>query len=147
MSLDDNYTEKNDGAVELPGFETGGNADEVAELRRQLAELQRTDVASDATPQEREALAGYATGILDDRKIEVPPVNLWKSSGMRALNQGDFETWAERVLSDKDYDAWCEVDPNLDQINEFFESIGDQLGTDRGNSRASRRSSNRTRRR
>lgn len=125
---------------------------EIAELRKQLADAHAEkapaeDVPEDAPAQQREAMAGYAKGFLDGREIEVPPVNLWRSSAMRALNTGDFETWAEKVLAESDYETWTDVDPNMDQINEFFESLGDQLGTDRGNSRASRRSSARTRRR
>lgn len=134
--------------AESADVENENATDEVAELRRQLAEVKSIRVAdAQDSPVEREATGGFTRGLLAEREILVPPLNKWRSSAMRALNTGDFETWAEKVLTDDDYDTWMDVDPTVDEINEFFESISDGLGVDRGNSRASRRQSGTTKKR
>lgn len=125
-----------------------GEESEVEQLRRQLAEqATKHEAEADAAPVEREATGGYTRGTLAGRDILVPPLTKWRSSAMRALNSGDFETWAEVVLDNEDYDIWVDVDPTVEEINDFFESISGGLGVDQGNSRASRRSSRPTPRR
>jgi len=128
-------------------------ADEVAKLRAELAAMRAKEAepVTDEEPAdlaiEREVRKGYSKATLDGNTILVPPLSQWKSSAMRALNNGDFETWAERTLDDEGWEVWQDVDPSVDQIDEFFGSFSDQLGVDRGNSRGSRRSSRTTRRR
>lgn len=94
---------------------------------------------------EKEARRELVQGELAGRPIYVPPTKQWRSSAMHALRNGDFQSWAEVVLDDDDYDVWIEVDPTLEQIEDFFEVVNPKLSA--GNSRASRRSSARTRRR
>lgn len=129
------------------------SADELADLRAELARLRQKEAepVTDDEPAdlavEREVRQGYSKAELDGHTIMVPPLVAWKSSAMKALNNGDFETWAERTLDDEGWEVWTEVDPSVEQIDEFFGSFQDQIGVDRGNSRSSRRSSRTTRRR
>lgn len=123
---------------------------EIARLKAQLAEAQAkndvTDDDDDDVPQlavEREVRKGYQKGELCGNTVLVPPLQQWKSSAMRALNAGDFETWAERTLDDDGWEVWQDCDPSLDEIDAFFGTF--DLGVGRGNSRGSRRSSRNTR--
>jgi hypothetical protein len=75
--------------------------------------------------------------------VHVLPLRKWKGSAMRALREGDFDSWAERCLVDGDYDeVWAVVDPDLDQIDEFFaawqEATGETIAKLRASSRPSR---------
>lgn len=94
---------------------------------------------------EKEAKRELVQGELAGRPIYVPPTKQWRSSAMHHLRNGDFQSWAESVLDDDDYDIWIEVDPTLEEIEAFFELVNPKLSA--GNSRASRRSSRRTPRR
>lgn len=97
------------------------------------------------TAAEKEAKRELVQGELAGRPIFVPPTKQWRSSALHALRNGDFQSWAEAVLDDDDYDTFVELDPTLEQIEDFFEVINPKLQS--GNSRASRRSSRRTQRR
>ena len=99
------------------------------------------------SPAEREARGESVLGHLDGEPIYVPPIKRWRSSGLKAMRDGDMEGWAASVLDEEDYAVWKDVDPTLEQIGSFFEDIGDRLGTDQGNSPASRRSLRNTARR
>lgn len=117
-----------------------------------LRDIERSrDTENDDVPEvsaaEHEATGELIQGELAGKTIYVPPVKKWRSSALHALRQGDLETWAEGTLSDDDWDIWQEVDPSLEEIEDFFETINKGLGTSPGNSRASRRSSARTKRR
>lgn len=92
------------------------------------------------SPAEREVTGDLIPGDLAGRTVYVPPVKRWRSSGLKALRDGDMEGWAQSVLDDDGWAVWEEVDPTLEEIGEFFESVSPGLGTDQGNSRASRRS-------
>lgn len=94
-----------------------------------------------------EATGELVQGKLAGRTIYVPPVKQWRASALHALREGDFETWAETTFSDDDFDVWAEVDPTMQEIEDFFATINPGLGTNSGNSRASRRSARRTRKR
>lgn len=106
-----------------------------------------TDTLDSKSAAEREVTGELVQGELAGQPIYVPPVKKWKSSALHALRNGDFETWAEKTLPDDDFDLWLEVDPDMEQIEEFFASINSKIGVNTGNSRASRRSSRTTRKR
>lgn len=110
-----------------------------------LSELDPTPSTSSAA--EKEVRGELIQGTLAGKTVYVRPVKQWRASALHALREGDLMAWAEATLSDDDWDVWIEVDPTVEEIQEFFASINTGLGTDPGNSRRSRRSSTRTRRR
>lgn len=112
-----------------------------------LSILSEPEDADNATAQEREATGELIQGELAGKTVYVPPVKKWRASALSALREGDFNKWAENTLPDDDFDIWDEIDPTLEQIEDFFESIGPSLGTSPGNSRRSRSSSKSTRKR
>lgn len=90
---------------------------------------------------ESEATGEGISAVLVSETITVPPVGQWRSRSLRDLRQGDFDTWAEAVLSEEDYATWQRVDPTVDEVNSFFASIRGGLGLDKGKSQRSSRSS------
>lgn len=102
------------------------------------------DIVNDTEPvtaAEHEARGDEVRGEIAGKEIFVPPVKRWRSSGLKALREGDIEQWAESCLSDEAWEVWQEVDPTLEEIEAFFATINDGLGVEAGNSRSSRRSS------
>lgn len=89
------------------------------------------------------AIEAEATGTLGvfelcGNPLHLPPVNKWRSSALKALNTGDFETWAQKTLSPEDYKVWTDLDPTMEEVEAFFKDAQNFLGTDPGKSRASR---------
>jgi len=82
-----------------------------------------------------------------DVSVLVPPPGRWRTRANRALRVGDFDEWAELVLSGQDYAAWVEADPTNDDVETFFRAWKDASGEDKGKSSASQRSSRSTARR
>lgn len=70
---------------------------------------------------------------LAGRTIEVAPLRQWRSRALRALRQGDFETWAEGCLTDDGLATWRAVDPTIAQVEDFFVAWGEQTGQSLGN--------------
>lgn len=101
---------------------------------------------TDITPadaQEIEADEEYATVPLDDDvELRIKPGNRWRPSYLRALRQGDYDTWAAGVLHPDDVETFLKVDPTFDEINEFttvaMESTGEPAGKSGGRTRSSR---------
>lgn len=81
---------------------------------------------------------------LADGTIHVQPVNRWRSSGLSALRNGDFERWAETCLTVDSLDTWRDIDPTVDDIEAMFEAWSELTGQTTGKSSASPRSSNAT---
>jgi len=81
--------------------------------------------------------------VTDEAKVEVtvPPPGRWKTRANRALREGDFDAWAELVLSPDDYDAWVDADPTNDDVEAFFAAWQDATGESRGKSSRSRNGS------
>lgn len=74
---------------------------------------------------------------LDGTPCTVKPMRKWRSSGLRALRTGDFETWAETCLDDSDYvEVWQVIDPDVDMVEAFFEAWAEITGQNAGKSRA-----------
>jgi len=87
--------------------------------------------------------------VTDDAKVEVtvPPPGRWKTRANRALREGDFDGWAELVLSPEDFDAWVDADPTNDDVEAFFTAWQEATGESRGKSSPSRNGSKGTARR
>lgn len=106
------------------------------------------------TAENLEALESEA--VADDGSVTVPlagaaeirvrPVQDWRASGIRAMREGDFDTWAEKALDEESYAAWTDVDPTMREVEAFFTAWGEATGQDQGKSRNSGRSSKSTRR-
>jgi hypothetical protein len=79
-----------------------------------------------------------------DFEVHVPLPGRWKTRANRALKDGDFDLWAELVLSAEDYATWLEADPVNDDVEQFFEAWGTASGENSGKSQPSRRSSRST---
>jgi hypothetical protein len=52
--------------------------------------------------------------------ITVPPPGRWKSRANTMLRQGDFDGWAQTVLSDVDAQTWVDLDPTNEEVEAFF---------------------------
>lgn len=76
--------------------------------------------------------------------VHVPPPGRWKTRANRALKEGDFDVWAELVLSAEDYATWLEADPVNDDVQHFFEAWQSSTGENPKKSQPSRSSSRST---
>lgn len=94
--------------------------------------------------QKTEGIGDGAKAQLGDSTITVPPVKQWRASALEAMSNGQFSVWAEKTLSDDDYDTWLSVDPTVGEVETMFESASSALGMTPGESRASSRRSGRT---
>ena len=96
---------------------------------------------SAAEAQEIEA-DGYVTAELCGEEVQVVPPSMWRASWQRALNQGQIDTFAQKVLHPDDYDYYVEVDPTMTEWIAFVEDAsvksGESLGKSRGRSRSGR---------
>ncbi len=76
------------------------------------------------------------------------PVRRWGSSAFATLRAGDFEAWAQRVLTDGTYEsAWQVLDPYLEQITELTAAWQQASGESLGKSQRSKPSRPNTRKR
>lgn len=119
---------------------------------RELAPAERDDFedegeVSAADAQEMEATGRHITVSLAGEAMRVVPAGAWPVSAQRALREGDFDKFMSTVLHEEDYDLYEEIDPTLDEINQFIEDAGELSGESQGKSRGPARSSRRTRRR
>lgn len=96
-----------------------------------------------ATAQEIEATDGFGVAELCGAQLRVKGVNHWRPSYLRALRQGDYDTWAAGVLHEDDVQTFIDLDATFEEINEFttaaMEAVGEQPGKS-GTSSASQRS-------
>jgi hypothetical protein len=83
--------------------------------------------------------------LLDGLTVHVKPVKQWRSSGLRALREGDFQTWAEKCLEPESVDVWLDLDPTIGDVESFFEQWQELSGQSAGKSPVSPRSSKTTR--
>lgn len=96
--------------------------------------------ALDHLEAEAEAEDELVTVPIAGTPVEVLPVKDWRTRAIRAMRDGDFDTWAESSLGDGCYVIWQRVDPTLSEVEAFFEAWGEASGQSVGGSRASRRS-------
>lgn len=108
-------------------------------------EVEETEVSA-ADAQEIEA-DGYVTAELCGEEVQVIPPTMWRASWQRALNQGQIDVFAEKILHPDDYDYYLEADPTMEEWLTFVEDASTQAGESLGKSRGRSRSGGRTRRR
>lgn len=71
-------------------------------------------------------------------KIRLRPPGQWRSSAMRAINNGDWDTWASMCLYADDYEAvWLVIDPTNDEVLDLLTDIRDTGALNLGELRAS----------
>ena len=76
---------------------------------------------------------GVVTVPLAEVSVRVKPVKQWRASGIRAMREGDFDTWAEKALADDDYSrVWKVVDPTMNDVEAFFRAWKAATGQDSG---------------
>ncbi|WP_282083970.1 hypothetical protein [Streptomyces tendae] len=96
---------------------------------------------SAAEAQEIEA-DGYVTAELCGQEVLVVPPSMWRTSWQRALNQGQIDLFAEKVLHPDDYEYYLEADPMLEEWLDFVADAsaksGEPLGKSGGRSRSGR---------
>ncbi|MFD9205968.1 hypothetical protein ACFVZM_06770 [Streptomyces sioyaensis] len=102
---------------------------------------------SPAEAQENEANGEYGTATLTGVDLRVKPINQWRPSYLRALREGDYDTWAAGVLHEDDVQKFIDLDATFDEINEFTASAMDATGETPGKSGGRSRSSRTTRKR
>ncbi|MGW0468339.1 hypothetical protein ACWDX6_24190 [Streptomyces sp. NPDC003027] len=100
-----------------------------------------------AEAQENEATETYGVAKLVDVDLRVKPVNRWRPSYLRALREGDYDTWAAGVLHEDDYETFVELDATFDEINAFTASAMEAVGETPGKSGARSTSRRSTRKR
>ncbi|MGH3584720.1 MAG: hypothetical protein ACRDQ0_00190 [Pseudonocardia sp.] len=105
------------------------------------------DDLDDAGAQEAEATGKYISVALCDEPMRVVPAGAWPVSAQRRLRQGDFDGFMAAVLHEDDYELYEELDPTLEEVNQFIEDAGERSGEPQGKSRGPATSSRRTRRR
>lgn len=111
----------------------------------------------EALAQEVEVLNpdGYVTtelaGEIDGEAVVADVVALmpgkWKSSAMRLLRGGDFDAFFALILTAESYDAYLDLDPNQEQIEEFVTALSAKARESVGKSSGRRGSATRMRRR
>jgi hypothetical protein len=101
-----------------------------------------SETTTPAEAQEIEATEEYVTATLAGQTLRVKTIGQWRPSYLRALRQGDYDTWAAEALHPDDVDAFIEADATFDEINEFtgaaMESAGEAPGKPSARSRSSR---------
>ncbi|MFE3429795.1 hypothetical protein [Streptomyces sp. NPDC059171] len=100
-----------------------------------------------AEAQELEATGRHITVDLCGEPVRVVPAGAWPVSAQRKLREGDIDGFMAAVLHEDDYDLYVELDPVLDEFNQFVEDAQELSGEPQGKSRRPSGSSRRTRRR
>ncbi|GHC38241.1 hypothetical protein GCM10010348_77000 [Streptomyces anthocyanicus] len=105
------------------------------------------DVEVSASEAQEIEADGYVTAELCGEEVQVVPPSMWRASWQRALNAGQIDVFAEKILHPDDYDYYLEVDPTMDEWIAFVEDASARSGESLGKSRARSRSGGRTQRR
>lgn len=103
--------------------------------------------AAPAEAQEIEAEGHYVTAALAGEPVRIIPPGAWRQSWQRALANGQFDVFAEKVIHPDDLDLYEEIDPTNDEFGQFIEDASRLAGESLGKSRGPARSSRSTRRR
>ncbi|MFI7096430.1 hypothetical protein [Streptomyces lydicus] len=95
-----------------------------------------------AEAQENEATGTFGTATLCGTDLRVKPIDQWRPSYLRALREGDYDTWAAGVLHEDDAPKFVELDATFAEINEFtaaaMEATGENPGKSGGRSARSK---------
>ncbi|MFB7823879.1 hypothetical protein [Streptomyces hydrogenans] len=100
-----------------------------------------------AQSQENEATETYGVAQLAGIDLRVKPGGQWRPSYLRALREGDYDTWAAGVLHAEDVQTFVDADATFDEINSFVTDAMASTGETPGKSGGSSGSSTRTRKR
>ncbi|MFF1625561.1 hypothetical protein [Streptomyces sp. NPDC058272] len=100
-----------------------------------------------AEAQENEVTEAYGTATLAGVELRVKPVGQWRPSYIRALRNGDYDTWAVGVLHEDDAAKFVDLDATFDEINQFTADAMESVGEAPGKSTGRAKSSTRTRKR
>lgn len=101
-----------------------------------------------AESQENEATSEeYNTIELAGTPLRVKPMGKWRPSYLKALRNGDFETWAEGALHEDDAEKFVEADATFDEIGVFTADAMQASGEAPGKSGARSARSKTTRKR
>ncbi|MET9126898.1 hypothetical protein [Streptomyces sp. NPDC004528] len=99
-------------------------------------------IETPAEAQENEITGEYVTAELAGETIRVKGMIHWRPSFLRALRQGDYDTWAEAALHPDDVAKFIDADATFGEINEFtqraMEATGEAPGKSSGRARSSR---------
>ncbi|MFE2973388.1 hypothetical protein [Streptomyces sp. NPDC059258] len=119
-----------------------------ARTPRELApEVREDDDVTAAEAQELEATGRHITVDLCGEPVRAVPNGAWPVSAQRKLREGNLDGFMAAVLHEDDYELYEELDPTLDEFNQFVEDVSDLSGEPQGKSRGPNGSSRRTRRR
>lgn len=102
---------------------------------------------SPSEAQEAEVDGEFVTVPVGDTKVRVRPQREWRMSHLRALNEGDFDAWADGVLHPDDVDDFLDLDITLAEFDSFAKEAAKVTGDGLGKSRRPRGSSRNTRNR
>ncbi|MFF3998516.1 hypothetical protein ACFYX8_35070 [Streptomyces cyaneofuscatus] len=105
------------------------------------------DDVTAAEAQELEATGRHITVDLCGEPVRVVPAGAWPVSAQRKVREGDLDGFMASVLHEDDYDLYVELDPVLDEFNQFVTDAQELSGEPQGKSRRPSGSSRRTRRR
>jgi hypothetical protein len=106
-----------------------------------------TTETTPAEAQETEATQEYVTASLAGESIRVKTVEYWRPSFLRALRQGDYDTWAEGAIHPDDVASFIDADATFKEINEFTSEAMSAAGEAPGKSGGPSPRSTRTRKR
>lgn len=101
---------------------------------------------SAADAQEIEA-EGYVTAELCGQEVQIIPPAGWRISWQELLMSGQISGFAQKVLHPDDFDFFIEVDPTVQEFQEFVADASERSGESLGKSRGRSRSGGGTRRR
>lgn len=107
----------------------------------------QVEVAVEAVQRPTDGAVPVSMG--NGKSVYVPMQVNWKKSAQDFINAGNFDSWAESVLSDEDlglWDEWIDTDPTMGDMLDFMERLGKETGLAAAGNRALRRSSRRTKR-
>lgn len=110
-----------------------------------------------ADGQEIEAAGEYIAGTLNGETFRVKPLLKWRPSYLRALRQGDFDSWAGGAededgnrpggaIHEDDVEAFITADAEFGEIAEFTADVMSKTGENPGKSGRPSRPSTRSRR-
>ncbi|MGW1828825.1 hypothetical protein ACWCO0_09715 [Streptomyces tubercidicus] len=95
-----------------------------------------------ADVQENEANGEFNTAALCGVDLRVKAIDQWRPSYLRALREGDYDTWAAGVLHEDDVQTFIDINATFAEINDFtaaaMEATGENPGKSGGRSRSSR---------
>ncbi|KUF18867.1 hypothetical protein [Streptomyces silvensis] len=106
------------------------------------------NTAAQAQAQENEAMGtAYIVAALGEQELRVKEMGQWRPSYLRALREGDFDTWAAGALHEEDAPLFVDLDATFDEIAAFTAEVMTKAGEEPGKSGGSSKSSKRTRKR